>query len=121
MKEVGCIIENVEPIPYMTALQNMKMCARFYDGITEADIEDSLEAVGLLKFKDEKTKNYSLGMRQRLGIALSLLSDPKILILDEPLNGLDVEGMVEMRNLILRLSRERGTTFFISSHLIHDV
>lgn len=121
MAEVGCIIENVEPVPYMTALENMKMCARFYEGVTEGDMEESLKAVGLQRFKDEKIKNYSLGMRQRMGIALALLSEPKILILDEPLNGLDVEGMVEMRNLILRLSKERGTTFFISSHLIHDV
>ncbi len=121
MASVGCMIESVEPFTYMTALENMKMCGRYYESVDEDRMELCLEQVGLLPFKNEKIKNYSLGMRQRLGIALALLSDPGIMILDEPLNGLDVEGMVEMRHLFRRLSEERGTTFFISSHLIHDV
>ncbi len=121
MRQVGCIIENVVPVSYMTAEENMKMCARFYDGIDEKQIDWCLERTGLLPYKKEKVRNYSLGMKQRMGIALAMISNPQILILDEPLNGLDVEGMVEMRNLILELAKERGTTFFISSHLIHDV
>ena len=121
MEQVGCIIENVCPVPYMTAYENMKMCGRFYSDVDEKRIDECLEITGMLKYKNEKIKNYSLGMRQRMGIALSILSRPEILILDEPLNGLDVEGMVEMRKLILRLAEERSTTFFISSHLIHDV
>ncbi len=121
MAGVGCMIENVTPVSYMTAAENMRLCARYYDDIDEARIDACLEAVGLARYKNEKTRQYSLGMRQRLGIALALLSRPSVMILDEPLNGLDVEGMVEMRHLIQRLSEEEGTTFFISSHLIHDV
>lgn len=121
MRQVGCIIENVVPMPYMTAEENMKMCARFYADADSKQIDWCLESTGLLPYKKEKIRNYSLGMKQRFGIALAMVSNPEILILDEPLNGLDVEGMVEMRKLILRLAQERGTTFFISSHLIHDV
>ncbi len=80
-----------------------------------------LEADRSVPYKHEKTRRFSLGMKQRLGIAAAILSRPKLLILDEPLNGLDVEGMIDMRNLIKRLNEEEGTTFFISSHLIHDV
>ncbi len=121
MKYVGCIIENVTPFPYLTAYENMKICGRFYENVDEDRIDECLEQTGILKYKQERVKNFSLGMRQRLGIAISILSNPQILILDEPLNGLDVEGMVEMRKLILKLSEENKTTFFISSHLIHDV
>lgn len=121
MQHVGCIIENVAPVPYMTAEENLKMCARFYDNIDDKQIDWCLESTGLLPYKKEKIRNYSLGMKQRMGLAMAMVSNPEILVLDEPLNGLDVEGMVEMRNLILQLAKERGTTFFISSHLIHDV
>mgnify|MGYP000906049330 FL=1 len=121
MKNVGCIIENVTPFPYLTAYENMKLYGRFYEDVGDVQIDKSLEITGLIKYKKEKIKNYSLGMKQRLGIAMAILSNPQILILDEPLNGLDVEGMFEMRNLILRLSEQNNTTFFISSHLIHDI
>lgn len=121
MKNIGCIIEHVTPYPYLTGAENMRLCARFYDNITEARIDEALQLAGILKFKNEKVKNYSMGMKQRLGIAMAILSNPEILILDEPLNGLDVEGMVEMRNLISGLAKEYNTTFFISSHLIHDI
>ena len=120
MKGVGCIIESVTPFPYLTGYENMTMCARFY-GIGRERIEECLEMTGILKYKNEKVKNYSLGMKQRIGLSLAVLPNPSILILDEPLNGLDIEGMVEMRKLILSLAKENGATFFISSHLIHDV
>lgn len=120
MENVGCIIEHVTPFPYLTAYENMKMCARFYD-IPQGRIDESLDAVSILKYKNEKVKGFSLGMKQRMGIAMALLSNPDVVILDEPLNGLDVEGMVEMRNLILNMSKQKGVTFFISSHLIHDI
>ena len=121
MSNVGCIIENVTPYPYLTAYENMKLCSRFYPKVNNSRIDECLELTGILKFKNEKIKNFSLGMKQRIGIAMAILSDPAILILDEPLNGLDVTGMVEMRNLILALSAQNKTTFFISSHLIHDI
>lgn len=120
-EKLGSIIETVTPYGYLTSMENMKMYARFYEGADEKRLEECLNLTGILKFKDEKVKNFSLGMKQRMGLALALVSNPEILILDEPLNGLDVEGMVEMRNLIVNLKNAYGTTFFISSHLIHDV
>lgn len=121
MKEVGCIIEGVTPFPYLTALENMQIFGRFYKDVKEKRIDECLDIAGITKYKNEKIKNYSLGMKQRLGIAMAILSNPKILVLDEPFNGLDVEGMVKMRELVIGLSKDYKTTFFISSHLIHDI
>ena len=121
MKDVGCIIENVTPFPYLTAYENMQLRGRFKKQVDETQIDECLSITGIMKFKNEKIINYSLGMKQRLGIALAILSNPKVIILDEPFNGLDVEGMVEMRQLITDLSKQQKTTFFISSHLIHDI
>ncbi|NLL81982.1 MAG: ABC transporter ATP-binding protein [Tissierellia bacterium] len=121
MKNVGSIIENVVPFSYLTAYDNMKLSGRFNSQIDEGIIDNCLEITGLIKYKNEKVKNYSLGMKQRLGLAMAILSKPNILILDEPFNGLDIQGMVEMRELIINLSAQENTTFFISSHLIHDI
>jgi len=121
MKNVGCIIENVTPFLYLTGYENMKLSGGFNKEVNNARIDKCLEITGIIKYKNEKIKNYSLGMKQRLGIAMAILSNPKIVILDEPFNGLDVEGMVELRKLISNLSKEYKTTFFISSHLIHDI
>ncbi|WP_284645260.1 ABC transporter ATP-binding protein [Paenibacillus silviterrae] len=120
MKHVGCIIETAESYPYLTANDNLKLFARFYPHVDQQRIDECLEITGMLKYKNEKSRKFSLGMKQRLGVAAAILSKPSLLIMDEPLNGLDVEGMLEMRRLIKQLALE-GTTFFISSHLIHDV
>lgn len=121
MKHVGCIIETAESFPYLSANDNMKQFARYYPGVDQSRIDECLEWTGLLKYKQEKAGKFSLGMKQRLGVAAAILSRPKLLILDEPLNGLDVEGMLAMRRLIKQLAEQEGTTFLISSHLIHDV
>lgn len=121
MSHVGCLIETAESFQYLTAYENLQLSARYYPHVDGKRISECLELTGLAKYAHEKTKKFSLGMKQRLGIANALLSNPKLLILDEPLNGLDVEGMLDMRHLIKKLSQEHGTTFFISSHLIHDV
>lgn len=121
MRRTGCIIEMAESYPYLTAYENLKCFSRYYPDVDEKRIDECLEISGMLKYKKEKVRKFSLGMKQRLGIAAAILSRPEVLILDEPLNGLDVEGMIDMRNLIKRLAGEAGTTFFISSHLIHDV
>lgn len=121
MLHMGSIIETAQAYPYLTAYENLKVCARYYKDVSEERIDECLDIVGLLKYKNDKAKNYSLGMRQRLGFAMAILSRPKLLVLDEPLNGMDVEGMLETRKLILRLSKEEEITFFIASHLIHDV
>lgn len=120
MADVGCIIENVDTFGYLTAYEHMRMVGRYADA-DESDIEACLDKVGMLRYKNEKSKGFSLGMKQRLGIAMAMVTRPKLLILDEPLNGLDVNGMHELRELILRMKEEDGVTFFISSHLIHDV
>lgn len=121
MKKVGCIIETAESYPYLTAFENLKQFSRYYKDVDNKRIEEVLELTGLIKYKDEKPRKFSLGMKQRLGIAAAILSRPEVIILDEPLNGLDVEGMIHMRNIIKDLSEREKTTFFISSHLIHDV
>lgn len=121
LSSVGSIIETAAAYPFLTAYENLKVVARYYGQIDQSRIEEVLTITGIFKYKDEKAANFSLGMKQRLGIAAAILPRPRLLILDEPLNGLDVEGMVEMRNLIKKLAATEQTTFFISSHLIHDV
>jgi ABC-2 type transport system ATP-binding protein len=121
MSEVGSIVETAESYPYLTAFENLRLMSRFYPEVDRKRMEEVLSITGILKYKNEKVSNFSLGMKQRLGIACAIVSRPKLVILDEPLNGLDVEGMVDMRRLIKRLSAEEKTTFFISSHLIHDI
>lgn len=121
MEKVGCIIETAESVPYLTAYENLKQHSRYYRGIDDGRINEVLDLTGISRYRNEKARNFSLGMKQRLGIAAALLSRPQIVILDEPLNGLDIEGMVDMRNLIKKLAGTGETTFFISSHLIHDV
>ncbi|KGK87706.1 MULTISPECIES: ABC transporter ATP-binding protein [unclassified Clostridium] len=119
--KVGCIIETAESYPFLTAFENLKQFSRYYKDVDSKRIEEVLELTGLLRYKNEKPRKFSLGMKQRLGIAAAILSRPEVVILDEPLNGLDVEGMIDMRNIIKDLAEKENTTFFISSHLIHDV
>jgi len=121
MEKVGCIIETAESYPYLTAYENLRQVSRYYSNVDEKRIDEVLEITGIHRYKNEKVRNFSLGMKQRLGIASVILSKPELVILDEPLNGLDVEGMVEVRKLIKHLAETEKTTFFISSHLIHDV
>ncbi|MBU3190128.1 ABC transporter ATP-binding protein [Clostridium bowmanii] len=121
MGKVGCIIETAESYLYLTAFENLKQVSRYYKNVDDARIDEVLELTGMLKYKSEKPRKFSLGMKQRLGIAAAILSRPEVIILDEPLNGLDVEGMISMRNIIKDLVEKENTTFFISSHLIHDI
>lgn len=118
---VGSIIEIAESCPYLTAYENLRQIGRFSPKVDDHRINEVLEITGMKKFKDEKPKKFSLGMKQRLGLAAAILNYPKLVILDEPLNGLDVEGMIDIRNLIKHMSENEQTTFFISSHLIHDI
>lgn len=121
LKNVGSIIETADVYEYMSAYKNLKFVARFYTGINEKDIDEILETVHLLEFKHEKPKNFSLGMKQRLALAMALISKPALVILDEPTNGLDIEGTIEMRNLITKLAKEKNITFFVSSHQVHEI
>ena len=121
MEKVGCLIEIAEAYPFLSAFDNLKQLARYYPDVDHQRIDEVLELTGMIKYKHEKPKKFSLGMKQRLGLAAAVLSRPKVVILDEPLNGLDVEGMIAIRKMIQHLAETEQTTFFISSHLIHDV
>lgn len=121
MAGVGVLIEVAESYPYLSAHDNLQQFARYYPRVDEQRIEEVLAITGMARYQHEKPKKFSLGMKQRLGLAAAILSRPKLLILDEPFNGLDVQGMIDVRNLVKRLAQEEGTTCFISSHLIHDV
>ncbi|PKM78345.1 MAG: ABC transporter [Firmicutes bacterium HGW-Firmicutes-15] len=121
MAKVGCIIETADSYEYLSAYDNLKIASRFYDGIDSNRIDEVLEIVGLSPYKKEKTNGFSLGMKQRLGVAGAILSRPQFLILDEPTNGLDIEGMADIRNMIISLAREQQITFFVSSHLAHEM
>lgn len=121
MAKVGCLIETADAYEYMSAYRNLELAATFYSDIKKTRIEEVLEDVGLGPFKHEKVGTFSLGMKQRLGLALAILSEPEFVILDEPVNGLDIEGMVDVRNTITHLAGEKQITFFIASHLIHEI
>ncbi len=120
LRHVGCIVENPEMYGYLTGWENLEHFARMQKGITRERILEVAEIVGLDKRIHDKVKTYSLGMRQRLGIAQALLGSPKLLILDEPTNGLDPLGIKELRAFIRRLADE-GMSLFISSHLLSEI
>lgn len=120
LKRVGSLIESPGLYTNCTAFENMKRFA-ILSGGTDVQIHEILDLVGLKEAIYKKVKTYSLGMKQRLGIAIALLGDPELLILDEPVNGLDPMGMKDVRDIILKINRERGVTFFISSHLLGEL
>ena len=117
---VGCLIETPSLYLHLSGLDNLRLVARM-QGIDEKKAEPALVTVGLQKAARRKAGQYSLGMKQRLAIASALLNEPELLMLDEPVNGLDPNGMVEMRELMKQINQEKGTTIFISSHLLHEV
>lgn len=119
LKKVGAIIERPNFYPYMTAIQNLKLVCKIKE-VPFSKINDKLELVGLLDRKDSKFRTYSLGMKQRLAIASALLNDPEILILDEPTNGLDPQGIHQIREIIKKIASE-GTTILLASHLLDEV
>lgn len=118
---VGAIIENPELYKYLSGQENLELFAGLYKGITRERINEVVRLVGLENRINDKIKKYSLGMRQRAGIAQSLLHNPKILILDEPTNGLDPAGIREMRDILKMLAREKGIAVFISSHILSEM
>lgn len=117
----GAIIETPSFFPYLSGRKNLEYY-RIQRGITEKDsINYALKIVGLHDTGNKKFKNFSLGMKQRLGLALTIMSSPDMLILDEPINGLDPTGIVEFREILLKLNRERNTTILISSHILSEL
>ncbi|SCW28388.1 ABC-2 type transport system ATP-binding protein [Paenibacillus tianmuensis] len=120
LRYVGCIVENPELYSYLSGWENLEHFARMLPGVGEKRIREVVDIVGMDARIHDKVKTYSLGMRQRLGIAQALLNDPKLLILDEPTNGLDPQGIKELREFIRQLA-ENGLSLFISSHLLSEI
>lgn len=121
LRQVGCIVESPDLYKFLSGRENLEHFARMMDGIESDEIERVGRVVGLSHRLDDKVKTYSLGMRQRLGIAQALLGRPRLLILDEPANGLDPAGIREMRQLLRSFAREEGLGILVSSHLLAEV
>ena len=118
---IGAIVENPEMYKFLSGYRNLKHFARMIPGVTEERIKEVIDQVGLRKRIHDKVKTYSLGMRQRLGLAQALLHQPSVLILDEPTNGLDPAGIREFRDYLRKISREQGVAVMVSSHLLSEM
>ncbi len=121
VSNIGGIIENPEMYKYLTGRQNLMQYRRMHDGITDERVEEVIDIVGLRSRIDDKISKYSLGMRQRLGIAQAIMHRPKLLILDEPTNGLDPAGIKDLRDIFKRLAHEEGCAVFVSSHMLAEL
>lgn len=120
-KKIGTVIESPCFIPNLSARENLKFQCMLVGNKDKSVIDDTLKLVDLDNVGKKKAKRFSLGMKQRLGIAMALIGDPEFLVLDEPTNGLDPEGIIEMRNMIKRLNKEKGITVLISSHILGEL
>ncbi|MCH5584660.1 ABC transporter ATP-binding protein [Shimazuella sp. AN120528] len=121
IRHVGAIVENPELYKYMSGYNNLVHYARMVDGVTDERIEEVIELVGLQNRIEQKVKTYSLGMRQRLGLAQALLHKPRLLILDEPTNGLDPAGIREFRDYLRYVADQEGVCVLVSSHLLSEI
>ena len=121
IEKVGAIVENPDMYMYLTGYENLKLVANMYKGITQSKIDEVVKLVKLENRINDKVSKYSLGMRQRLGIAQAILHSPKLLILDEPTNGLDPEGIKEMRELLIELAQKQKMAILISSHNLAEL
>lgn len=120
LKRVGSLIESPSFYGHLSAKDNLRVLQKIFQ-CPKTRIDEVLEIVGLQHTNSKRVKQFSLGMKQRLSIAMSLLHNPELLVLDEPTNGLDPNGIIEMRGLLIKLNRERGTTILISSHLLSEM
>jgi ABC-type multidrug transport system ATPase subunit len=122
LEQVGAVIERPDLYPYLTAHEHLTLFAKLRkQKISASKIEATLSQVGLLARANDKVQTYSLGMKQRLGIGIALLHDPALIILDEPTNGLDPQGIADIRQLIKSLSKDQGKTVLVSSHLLSEI
>lgn len=120
LREVGAVVENPELYKYLSGRENLMQIARIRN-IPKENVNETIKLVGLEDRIDDKVRKYSLGMKQRLGLAASLLSKPKLLILDEPTNGLDPSGILDFREVVKKAAKEKGMAVFISSHILSEV
>ena len=121
LSKVGALIEQPALYESLSAWDHLAMAARYYPQVDKARMEHVLTLVGLAPYAKERCGKFSLGMKQRLGLALALLSEPELLVLDEPTNGLDIEATVEIREIIIALAKEKGVTFLVASHLASEI
>lgn len=121
MTNIGCIIEGPDLYNYTTGMKNLEMFGAMSKGVTREAIMDAVDLVGMGNRIEDKVGTYSMGMKQRLGLAQALIHKPKLLVLDEPTNGLDPQGIVEFREIIKRLAKEQNISVLVSSHLISEV
>lgn len=121
LENIGAIVENPEMYPFFSGQKNLEYFARMHTNVSKEKISELVDFVGLTDRINDKVKDYSLGMKQRLGIAQALMNDPKVLILDEPTNGLDPAGMQELRRHIRMLAKEKNVTVIVSSHLLSEI
>lgn len=121
LERIGVLIENPGIYPNLTAYENMKLKCLSYGIYKSRYIESLLEQVGLENVGRKKTKQFSLGMKQRLGLAMALVGEPDLLLLDEPVNGLDPQGIIEIRDILLKLNMEKNITIIISSHILEEL
>lgn len=119
--QVGILIENLGIYPNMSARENVKLKCLAKGISSKSYIAELLESVGLRAADKKKVKHFSIGMKQRLGIALALVGNPELVLLDEPINGLDLQGMAEIREIITKLNKDRSITFIISSHILGEL
>src|SRR4051794_34322449 len=120
LRRVGAMVESPSPYLHLTGRENLEVHTRLL-GLTQRVIDEALDAVNLLPMRDRLVRHYSTGMKQRLGIAIALLGDPDLLVLDEPTNGLDPAGIHDVRALVRDLPQRRAVTVFLSSHLLTEV
>lgn len=122
LKQVGAVIEKPDVYKYLSAYENLKLFAKLSGiQVTHQQLMHQLEVVGLAARAKDSVKTFSQGMKQRLGIGIALIHNPKLIVLDEPTNGLDPQGIADIRNLILHLSKEQGKTIVVSSHLLSEI
>ena len=121
LSRIGCLIESPSLYPELTVWENMMFYNKLLGITDKKNIDEILDYVGISEAKKKKTKQLSLGMKQRLGIGIALIGYPDMLILDEPINGLDPTGIVDIRNLLLKLNKEKGVTLLISSHILGEL
>ncbi len=121
MSRIGAMVESPSFYSHLSGAKNLELLGSLGGPLPQGRVEEVLDMVGLQDVGKKKAKHFSLGMKQRLAIGLALLGDPELVVLDEPANGLDPNGILEMRHLIRRLNEEQGTTFIVSSHLLYEI